>query len=45
MCSISYSIWYNASVGEQERMVLAIAAGELGRETFVEWLQWNTNAS
>lgn len=32
----------NASVEEQERVVLAIAAGELGREAFVEWLQRNT---
>jgi death on curing protein len=29
----------NASVDEQERVVLAIASGELGREAFVEWLQ------
>ena len=35
----------NASVDEQERVVLAIASGELGREAFVEWLQWNTTAS
>lgn len=35
----------NASVDEQERVVLAIASGELGRETFVEWLQLNTTAS
>ena len=34
----------NASVDEQERMVLAIASGELGREAFVEWLQRNTTA-
>jgi death-on-curing protein len=32
----------NASVDEQERLVLAIAAGELGREAFVEWLKRNT---
>ncbi len=32
----------NASVDEQERIVLAIAAGELGREAFVEWLQQYT---
>jgi death on curing protein len=32
----------NASVDEQERLVLAIAAGELGREPFVEWLKRNT---
>jgi death on curing protein len=35
----------NASVDEQERVVLAIASGELGREAFVEWLQRNTTAS
>lgn len=35
----------NASVDEQERVVLAIAAGELEREAFVEWLQRNTTAS
>jgi death on curing protein len=35
----------NASVDEQERMVLAIASGELGREAFVEWLQRNTTVS
>jgi death-on-curing protein len=35
----------NVSVDEQERVVLAIASGELGREAFVEWLQRNTTAS
>jgi death on curing protein len=35
----------NASVDEQERAVLEIASGELGREAFLEWLQWNTTAS
>lgn len=35
----------NASVDEQERVVLAIASGELKREAFVEWLQRNTTAS
>lgn len=35
----------NASVDEQERMVLAIASGKQGREAFVEWLQQNTTAS
>jgi death on curing protein len=35
----------NASVDEQERVVLEIASGELGREAFVEWLQQNTTAS
>jgi death on curing protein len=34
----------NAPVDEQERIVLAIASGELGREAFVEWLQQNTIA-
>jgi len=34
----------NASVDEQERMVLAIASGKLEREVFVEWLQQNTTA-
>ena len=32
----------NASVDEQELLVLAIASGELRREAFVEWLQQNT---
>jgi death on curing protein len=32
----------DASVDEQEQTILAIAAGELGREGFVEWLQQNT---
>ena len=32
----------HTSVDEQERVVLTIAAGELGREAFVEWLQQNT---
>ena len=32
----------NASVDEQDRVVLAIASGELGREAFVEWLQQHT---
>ena len=35
----------NASVDEQERVVLAIASGKLEREVFVEWLQQNTTAS
>lgn len=34
----------SASVEEQERVILAIAAGTLGREKFVEWLQQNTIA-
>ncbi|XGB40286.1 MAG: type II toxin-antitoxin system death-on-curing family toxin [Cyanobacteria bacterium LVE1205-1] len=32
----------SASVDEQERVVLAIVSGELGREAFVEWLQQHT---
>ncbi len=32
----------NATVDEQERVVVAIASGELGREAFVEWLRRNT---
>lgn len=35
----------NASVDEQERVVLAIASGKLERKVFVEWLQQNTTAS
>lgn len=35
----------SASVDEQERVVLAIASGELGREAFTEWLQQHTTAS
>lgn len=35
----------NASVDEQERLILAISSGELGREAFVKWLQRNTTAS
>ncbi len=35
----------NVCVDEQERVVLAIASGELGREAFVEWLLLNTTAS
>jgi death on curing protein len=35
---------FNASVDEQERVVLAIASGALGREAFVEWLQQNVAA-
>nr|WP_210404643.1 type II toxin-antitoxin system death-on-curing family toxin [Chroococcidiopsis sp. TS-821] len=32
----------NASVDEQEHIVLAIVSGELGREAFVEWLRQHT---
>jgi death on curing protein len=35
----------SAAVDEQERVVLAIASGKLGREAFVEWLQHHTTAS
>jgi death-on-curing protein len=30
-----------ASVDEQERVILSLAAGEMGREAFVSWLQAN----
>jgi death on curing protein len=39
------SMEINSSVDEQERLVLAIASGELGRKEFVEWLQQNTTTS
>jgi death on curing protein len=32
----------NASVDEQEHIVLVIASGELGLEGLIEWLQQNT---
>lgn len=32
----------NASVDEQERLILAIVSSELRRETFVEWLRQHT---
>lgn len=32
-----------ASIDEQERIVLAIASGDLGRHTFVKWLQEHTH--
>jgi death on curing protein len=35
----------NASVDEQERVVLAIASSKLEREAFAEWLRRNTTAS
>jgi death-on-curing protein len=35
----------NASVDEQERMMMAIASSKQEREVFVEWLQQNTTAS
>ncbi|TVR08077.1 MAG: type II toxin-antitoxin system death-on-curing family toxin, partial [Phormidium sp. GEM2.Bin31] len=34
-----------ASVDDQERLVLAIASSNLGREAFVEWLQENKRFS
>ncbi|MFP4219291.1 MAG: type II toxin-antitoxin system death-on-curing family toxin [Phormidium sp.] len=33
------------SVDDQERLILAIASSELGREEFVKWLQRNTRFS
>lgn len=35
----------SASVNEQERVMLAIASGEMGRKEFVEWLQEYITAS
>ncbi|MEL7069598.1 MAG: type II toxin-antitoxin system death-on-curing family toxin [Cyanobacteria bacterium J06634_6] len=35
----------SASVDEQERAMLAIASGEMGRKEFIEWLQAYTTAS
>lgn len=35
----------SAAVDEQERVMLAIASGEMGRKEFVEWLQEYTTAS
>ena len=35
----------SASVDEQERAMLAIASGEMGRREFIEWLQAYTTAS
>lgn len=32
-----------ASVDEQEQVMLALASGEMSRETFVEWLRKNTD--
>ena len=34
----------NASVDEQERVILALASGELGREVFVQWVKKHTQA-
>lgn len=33
----------HASVDEQERVILAIASGELSRDAFLDWLQRNTS--
>ncbi|MEL6491674.1 MAG: type II toxin-antitoxin system death-on-curing family toxin [Cyanobacteria bacterium J06621_3] len=35
----------SASVDEQERAMLAIASGKMGRKEFIEWLQAYTTAS
>lgn len=34
----------NASVDEQEQVILALASGNLGREPFVEWLKQHIKA-
>ena len=34
----------NASVDEQERVILALASGELGREEFVQWMKEHIKA-
>lgn len=39
------SLEINASVDEQERMILALAAGELDRDPFTKWLQQNVIAN
>jgi death on curing protein len=35
----------NASVDEQERIILTLASGELERDAFTNWLQQSTEAS
>jgi death on curing protein len=35
----------NASVDEQERVILAVASGVIGREGFTQWLRCHTIAS
>lgn len=35
----------SASVDEQEQVILALASGVVGRETFTEWLQQHTTES
>jgi death-on-curing protein len=42
---VLHGLEINASIDEQERVVLAIAAGELRREAFAEWPQRNTTAA
>jgi death-on-curing protein len=32
----------NASIDEQEQIILAVASGKLGRDAFVEWLRLHT---
>jgi death-on-curing protein len=39
------SLEINASVDEQERVILALAAGELDRDTFTKWLQQSVIAN
>lgn len=39
------SLEINASVDEQERMILALAAGELDRDPFTKWLQQSVIAN
>lgn len=34
----------NASVDEQEQVILAVASGTIGRQAFTDWLQQNTIA-
>ena len=34
----------NASVDEQEQVILALASGELGREAFVQWIEEHIQA-
>ena len=34
----------NASVDEQEQVILVLASGELGREVFVQWIKKHTKA-
>ncbi len=35
----------SASVDEQEKVILAVASGEMTRDAFVDWLQQRTDAS